>query len=531
MIGFELSPGFAAAPLQPLAAYFAKGQGQFIALAQAPQGGLTIWSETGTGFAAAMRLDANDAGNRFSWRETLIAELRNIYPVAALTLSGSWAQMQSSGSGLQGSYTGNRAVSTSSQTPTATVTVDRAVPYDLWVYFTGRTSGGYCRVTIDGAQDLVNEIADPAGLGFKAFSTYSVTDLNRRQAVKVASGLTGSHVVTLSNGGAASPGGTALMLEAVGISGALNDPRILPPSWVPATAYAMGDEVQHGGVFYTARANGTSGATAPTHTGGIASDGALDWRADNRPTYPKFVAVDYASEREYAAELAVAGNSTTLGGQTHGNESLISRSILVDGVAWTPAQGANGLTLGSAIAITENTTWQRAEGGDIGECQLLRLITPGETCHEVTLNGTGATADFAWLYAGMAPIVHWDGESKSLVFEQVHPAGETPVNLNDFSGVNPANIDFADVSRVGISGNFGANSITYGVEAGAMAVAGNVLNSFDTILRPNLDAGTASGGLDWMAKAYVNAGAFSFGAGDVLGFFNRHVLRVTKDDP
>ncbi|MCG3267008.1 hypothetical protein [Yoonia sp. I 8.24] len=527
MIGLELSPAStASAPSQPLAGFFARGEGTHVALAQAPAGGLTIWTEVGVGVAAAMRLDATDAGNRYSWRETLLTELHNIYPIGDLALTGSWSQLQSSGSGLQGSYTGNRAISTSSLTPTASVTVDRAAPYDLWVYFTGRTGGGYCRVDIDGAQSLVNEIVDPAGLGFKAFSTYTAVDLDRRQAVKVASGLTGSHLVSLSNGGAASPGGNNLMIEAVGITGSLDDPRILPPSWVASTAYTMGDEVQHGGVFYTARATGTSGMTAPSHSGGIASDGGVDWRADNRPSYPKLVAIDYASEREYAAEFSIAGNTTILGGQTHGNESLISRSILLDGAVWTPAQGTNGLSVGTTVTITENTTWQRAEGGDIGECQLLRRITPGEARHDITVIGTGAQANFAWAYVGMAPFVHWDGESQNLVFEQVLPAGTTAIDLHVYDGVNPANIDIAGVSRIGITGEFGLNSVSYGIEAGSTAVTGNVLNGFDTILRPNLDASTASGGLDWMAKTYVNAGSFSFGTGDALGFYSRHVLRV-----
>jgi hypothetical protein len=101
-----------------------------------------------------------------------------------------------------------------------------------------------------------------------------------------------------------------------------------------------------------------------------------------------------------------------------------------------------------------------------------------------------------------------------------------PINLTDYAGINPANIDIAGVSRLGLNGNFDTTPIAYGVEAGTTTVAGNVLNGFDTILRPNLDASTASGGLDWMAKAYVNAGAFTFKAGDVLGFYNRHVLRM-----
>ncbi|MEM8537374.1 MAG: hypothetical protein AAGF56_05880, partial [Pseudomonadota bacterium] len=203
MIGLALTPGQAnAGPLSvdPFAVYFASGGGQNVAIADGLDGGLNIWTEISPTHAACMRLDNDDPTQRFSWRETLIAELRNVFPVGALTLSGSWNQLQSSGSGLAGSYTGNRAISTGSVSATASVTVSRAKTYDVWVHYTGRTSGGYIRVDIDGGQALVNEIDDPAGLGFKAFSSYSPTDLQRRQSVKVASGLSGVHNVTVSFG-------------------------------------------------------------------------------------------------------------------------------------------------------------------------------------------------------------------------------------------------------------------------------------------------------------------------------------------
>ncbi|WP_394177657.1 hypothetical protein [Yoonia maritima] len=529
MIGLEISPGYTGAGRpQPLAAFFAPGGGQRVALADGPSGTLSVWTEIAQNFAACLRLDANDPGNRYSWRETLVTELRSIYTVADLQLSGSWSQLQSSGSGLQASYTGNRAISTSSASASALATVGRAEAYDLWIYYTGRTNGGYCRVDIDGEQTLVNEIDDPAGLGFKAFPTYTSSDLTRRQSIKVASGLSGYHEISITTGGTASPGGNAIMIEAVGISGSLNDDRILPPAWQSSTSYTMGDEVQHGGVFYTARATGTSGTTGPSHLGGIDSDGALDWRADNRPTYPNFVAIDYASEREYAAEFSVAGNTTDLGGQTHGNESLISRSILLDGVDWVPGQGVNGLSVGRQITITENTTWHRSEGGDIGECQLKRTLDPGEIRHDVTVIGTGTTADFAWIYAGMAPLVRWDGETKTDVFSTIEPTGYSSIHLDDYEGVTPANLVYDNAARIGMTGQFGVNGIRYGQEVGTLQVAGNAIGQFDTIVRPNLNGSSASGGSDWMAKVYATTGAFQFQAGDTLGFYNRHVLKVGK---
>ncbi|WP_234417112.1 hypothetical protein [Loktanella sp. Alg231-35] len=396
MIGLELSPGHnfgVRADVAPLGAFFGAGGGQHVAVAAGADNGLTLWTEVDQNHAACLRLDNDDPATRYSWRETLIAELRNVYAVGEMALTGSWSQLQSSGSGIAGSYTGNRAVSTSSLTAKASVTVDRAAPYDVWVHYTGRTNGAYLRVDIDGGQTLVNEVGDPDGLGFKAFATYNASDLTRRQSVKVASGLTGSHLVEVSVGGVASPGGNAIMLEAIAISGDLSDPRVLPPLWSPSTSYAMGDEVQWGGVFYAARANGISGSIAPTHGGGIASDGALDWRADNRPTYPAFVAIDYASEREYALRFAVGGVSTELGGQTHGNEGLVARNIMLDGAPWAPVTTGNGLSVGAQLTLTEDLNWQTQAGALLGSCQLVRSVTPGSVRHDVAVAATGPQAD------------------------------------------------------------------------------------------------------------------------------------------
>ncbi len=529
MIGLELSPGhnLGARPgALPLAAFFRAGSGQHVAVAAGADDSLTLWSEVGQNHAACLRLDNDDPTRRYSWRETLITELRNIYAVGEMALTGSWSQLQSSGSGLAGSYTGNRAISTSSLAAKAAVTVDRAAPYDVWVHYTGRTNGAYLRVDIDGGQTRVNEITDPGDLGFKAFSTHHASDLTRRQSVKVASGLTGSHLVEVSVGGVASPGGNAIMLEAIAISGDLSDPRVLPPLWASNTSYSMGDEVQWGGVFYAARANGVSGTVAPTHSGGIASDGALDWRADNRPTYPQFVAIDYASEREYALRFDVDGAFTDLGGQTHGNEVLVARNVELDGATWTPAIAGNGLSVGTQLTVTEDMSWQTQAGTSLGNCQLVRSITPGSIRHDVAFTATGPQADVAWFYAGMLPMVHWDGESASTVVATLD-APEAMVTLADYAGVNPPNINFSGANRLGVTGSVLGQDLHYGHEAGAVPDAANVLDQFNAFLRPNLNARTASGGLDWAAKAYVQAdigAGLSFGSGDVIRFFNRHVM-------
>ncbi len=533
MIGLELSPGQTHGGLrgdpQPLSAFFGSGGGQRVALAKGVDGGISVWTEVAPSYAACLRLDNDDPATRLSWRETLITELRNIYPVGAMTLTGSWSKLQSSGSGLSGSYTGNRAVSTSSLTAMAEVTVDRAATYDLWIHYTGRISGGYVKIEIDGAQTLVNEIDDPAGLGFKAFSSYTATDLQRRQSILVASGLTESHTVQISSGGTATPGGNAILIEAVAISGSLADPYVLPPLWQPNTTYEMGDEVCFGGTYYSARGNGDSGTVGPIHTSGIASDGVLDWRADKRPTYPRFVKIDYPSEREYAVRFSVDSAPTEVGGQTHGNEALVNRSLLLDGTPWVPSSVGAGLSVGSQIAIVEDTIWQKQAGGDVADCRLTRGITAGSIRHDVQVTGTGPDAVVEWFYAGMLPMVRWNGESGTTVIDTVSAAGGSVATLSDHSGMNPTNVTFNDAHHLGLSGQVDGVTLTYGHEVDVLPVVGNVIGQFDAFLRPNLDAMTESGSLDWIAKAYIEAsaeGGITLGNGDVLAFYNRHVLAI-----
>lgn len=530
MIGLDLSPGQRSRPApRGLESFFAASGGQNVALAAGRQGALNVWTEIGPNHAACLRFDGADTGTRLSWRETLVMELRDIYPVGDLSLSGSWSLLQSSGSGLSDSYTGNRAASTSSAAARADVTVGKASEYDVWVYFTGRTSGAYARVDIDGDQALVNEISDPADLGFKAFSTYTPVNMQRRQSIKVASGLTGDHTVTVRFGGAASPGGTTFMLEAVAISADLGGARILPPMWQAGQSYEMGDEVQYQGTFYAARANGTSGTTPPSHLNGIASDGALDWRADNRSTYPGFVCIDFASEREYALRCSVGGSSVEIGGQTHGNEDLIGRTLMLDGASFTPLLTGTGLRVGSAITLTEQTIWKAAGSVDLAICSLTREISPGQINHEVTATSIGPVADIEWLYLGMAPFVRWDGESRSTVMDRIAVGDAAPVVLASFEGQSPSNLDYPGGYQMGITGEISGAALRYGVAVTLPSAPGNVVSQIDTFLRPNLDASTASGGLDWKAKAYVAGGAdggLSLGAGETIAFASSHVFGI-----
>lgn len=59
--------------------------------------------------------------------------------------------------------------------------------------------------------------------------------------------------------------------------------------WVTGRAYLVGDIVSNSGKYYVAKTTGTSGATAPTHSVGDASDGAIVWNQTDKPNYNRGV--------------------------------------------------------------------------------------------------------------------------------------------------------------------------------------------------------------------------------------------------
>lgn len=73
--------------------------------------------------------------------------------------------------------------------------------------------------------------------------------------------------------------------------------------WVTGTAYSANESVSNRFIRYTASAAGTSGATAPTHTTGSASDGSVTWTFQDAG-YQSFAAdTDLVKLPEFLVEL------------------------------------------------------------------------------------------------------------------------------------------------------------------------------------------------------------------------------------
>ena len=136
---------------------------------------------------------------------------------------------------------------------------------------------------------------------------------------------------------------------------------------------------------------------------------------------------------------------------------------------------------------------------------------------------------FDWLYLGMLPFVHWDGESGALAVEQVAgPAGL--ISIGDLAGTSPAQISLGATARLGLVGRALTGDLRYGCQVVATGIAGNLVGPVSTFPRPNIEASAAAGPLDWTAKAYFAAdlpAGTVMQAGDVIGFSSHHVLAVT----
>lgn len=90
--------------------------------------------------------------------------------------------------------------------------------------------------------------------------------------------------------------------------------------WVTGTAYTAGASVSNRFNRYTAAGSGTSGATAPTHTSGSASDGGISWTFQDAG-YTAFAAdTDIAKLPEYLIELEALWRFMRVKGMSYDEE-------------------------------------------------------------------------------------------------------------------------------------------------------------------------------------------------------------------
>ncbi len=131
--------------------------------------------------------------------------------------------------------------------------------------------------TEEGVQSnpCVDFIKNPASVTDNPIDTFTITTAGSGYTVAPTLTVTGSATATATiTGGAVS----AVTTTAIGSGYTANPTVTVGTAWVTSTSYSTNDVRFHGDNLYKATNSATSGSTAPTHTTGTVSDGAVTWQ-------------------------------------------------------------------------------------------------------------------------------------------------------------------------------------------------------------------------------------------------------------
>lgn len=149
----------------------------------------------------------------------------------------------------------------------------------------GGGSNAVAGATISSGSVTGVKIAEP-GIGYTSAPTVAISGGTGAIAIARIGGrgnfVTGEIVNSQINTaqGTANKVGTSVASITInrGGSGYTSAPAIIiGKQWLSGTSYSTGDQVFNLTKIYTAAGNGVSGANAPTHTSGSASDGGISW--------------------------------------------------------------------------------------------------------------------------------------------------------------------------------------------------------------------------------------------------------------
>lgn len=288
---------------------------------------------------------------------------------------------------------------------------------DIYVIFTGRTTGNFVNVLLEGTQNYLTLPDDGGGNSY--FDSYTSADLQHRQSVQIASGVpSGTHTIrlTVSASKNASSAGDRFVFNALGWSSADVGPwtpEADAPAWVTGEAVLLNQRRKSGQNYYRATADGTTGATAPTHTSGSVSDGGVTWAYTATSSYesPEHLFQAPGSQLEYAYEIKPTGAASfeDVGGALHGNEAQTAVQWYLSGSKVTPPD--NSWLVGDNLEIREDLEVTHSEIGGgatvIDTTQLRRrFVRDGfEVSYPRSMDADGV---FGYDYPHMWPLLHYE---------------------------------------------------------------------------------------------------------------------------
>lgn len=409
-----------------------------------------IWRPLGGQYwqQAVLRRTANNVP--LNWQDTYIKQvLGYICSEDGNTYSGTWATLDAStgvSSASDTTYIGGRA--RQSQTVGDYVEIPYVGGGDIYVVFVGRTSGNYVNVLLDGSKDYLTLPAD--GSDNRYFDTYTSTDLQFKQLVRIASGVpNGNHTIRLTLSASKNPASTGnrFMFNALAFDSAEFGPwraQADAKAWKTSEVILLNQVRKRGSNYYYASVAGTTGLNPPTHTNGAVSDGGVTWTYRAQSGYDLVdTAIQVAgSQLEYAYEIKPDGATTSedVGAALHGNEAQTALKISVNGNAVSMLN--NTWLSGDFINIVESqySTHSQIVGGatPIFETVLTRTFKRQwfEIHHKHTVK---YKTECGYFYPHMWPLLHYHGvNGQKYVVDSLWSSGDGYRYAKDYySQVNP----------------------------------------------------------------------------------------------
>jgi len=417
-----------------------------IGITKVDDNNLFVWKPLGGALWQRCGITRSATNVPFNWNETYIKQVYGYIAAqdSGVVYTGGWATT----SGVSALSSADPAVYIGGRGRQSIAAGDYVeISYtgggDLYVIFAGRTSGNYVNVLLDGKQDYL-VLADD-GAGNKYFDSYTSVDFQYKQIVKIAQSVpSGSHTIRLTVSSSKNPSssGNRFIFNALSF-----DNNELGP-WrkeADAIPWASGQVVLQNQVrksdnkYYYATADGTTGATAPTHTSGTVSDGGVSWtyRVDSGYNLLDHRIQAAGSQLEYAYEIKPSGavNKEDVGAALHGNETQTSYSIYVGG---TKASLLNGeWRVGDSVQIVESLYSTHSEiGGGTTPVVVTSLSRTFKRQHvEVTHKHTlQMAAELGYFYPHMWPLLHYSSIGQKYGVRKLWTPGDGYRLCADFYG-------------------------------------------------------------------------------------------------
>lgn len=416
---------------------------------RATENNYEVWRPLGGQYWQQVKLNRTVNTVPLNWQETRIKQvLGYICAEDGNTYSGGWATLDASSglnSGSDTTYISGRA--RQSQTVGDYVEIPYVGGGDLYVVFVGRTNGNYVNVLLDGAKDYL--VLQDDGSGNKYFDSYTSTDLQFKQLVKIATGVpAGSHTIRLTVSSLKNPASTGnrFVFNALAFDSAEMGPwrsQADAKLWKTGEAILLNQVRKNGANYYYATVAGTTGATPPTHTSGAVSDGGVTWTYRALSGYDLVdSAIQVAgSQLEYAYEMKPVGATVKedVGGALHGNETQTSMSVYVGNNVSVMID--NTWLTGDTISFKEeiNATHSQIGSGTTPVIKTTLLRTFKRQWVEMYYKHVmQMQVELGYFYPHMWPLLHYHGPVQKYAVRKFWSPGDDNRLCSDFyNQVNP----------------------------------------------------------------------------------------------